>query len=237
MAVVGVLAAITGLSGVSAAASAGGARPSFAQSAVAWPASASPTTTTTTVEEPAPVATPSTTTSSSVPPPSTTTTVPCHNSSDPECGPFRWSTDPGPNAPLTVDIKYSPADPHPGDVVTFTVTATDPDASHFPQMCDDYGDHIGNGCISGVTFDDDPYCAPMYGPWDPPPRKLGEESLGNPPGTGVTHIYTAPGTYTVTFSFGSAATMCRFAGPYASRGTGTVTVSVRPADTTTTTTR
>ena len=77
IAVVGVLAAITGLSGVSAATSAGGDRPTFSKTAVASPASASQTTTTTT-EEPAAVETTSTSTStssSSIPPTSITTTT------------------------------------------------------------------------------------------------------------------------------------------------------------------
>jgi hypothetical protein len=60
--------------------------------------------------------------------------------------------------------------------------------------------------------------------------------LGNPEGSGVTHSFSRPGTYAVTFSFESAATFCGYSGPYASDGTGTVEVTVDPAEQTTTTT-
>jgi hypothetical protein len=236
---VGSLAIVTCLVGVTAAVASTGApsdhrlvRAAGEPTTVAAPQDTTTSSTSPTVGTTGPVST----TTTRPPAIATTTTLSCHNSSDPRCGPFRWSTDPGPNAPLTVDIKYSPAEPHPGDVVTFTVTATDPDASHFPEMCENFGEGTKGGCISGVALDSDPYCGPMFGPWDPPARKLGNESLGNPPGAGVTHAYASPGTYAVTFSFGSAATFCGYAGPYASRGSGTVSVMVVPADTTTSTT-
>ena len=187
IAVVGVLAAITGLSGVSAATSVGGDRPTFSRTAVASPASASPTTTTTTtVDEPAAVAPTSTTTSSTpVPPPATTTTtLYCHNSSDPRCGPFRWDPDPGPNQPLTVALSYEPKIVHVGDPVVFHLVASDPDAEIVHRV---------------MRFSDAPeptlapaaYCTARYGPWTPPAPSPDREAFDE------THVYSAPGVFTV----------------------------------------
>ena len=237
---VGSLAVVTCLIGVAAAAaSTSGPGRHRVVAATGGPTTVAPPeeTSTSTTAAPAPVA--STTTVTAAPRRgTTTTTLYCHNSPDPRCGPFRWETDPGPNAPLTVEITYRPAHPRAGDTVTFFVTATDPDASQFPRMCSQFGDTQG-ACISGIRYgggpDGDPYCGPMYGPWDPP-RRPGQESLGNPSGSGVNHAYGNPGTYTVKFSFQSAATFCGYAGPYASDGSGIVQVTVDAAPSSTTTT-
>jgi len=52
----------------------------------------------------------------------------CRNSTNPQCGPFRWDPQPLPNRPMRVDVQIAPSHPRPGDVVTFTVVASDPDA-------------------------------------------------------------------------------------------------------------
>jgi hypothetical protein len=230
----GALAVVTCMLGVAAAVSTAGPGPSRVVRAAGAP------TTSTAVAESAPevpttAVPPTTTTAARIAPAPTTTTLVCRNSSDPRCGPFRWEPDPGPNQPLTVDITYEPSSPRAGETVTFHVTARDPDASQFPQMCSFFGDGSGP-CISGVKGassdpsapDYEPYCGPMYGPWTPPVRP-GQESLGNPPGSGVPHTYANAGTYLVRFSFDSSATFCGYAGPYASQGEGTVQVVVQPA--------
>ena len=240
MAVVGVLAAITGLSGVSAATSAGGDRPSFARTAVASPASASPTTV---VDEPVAVPPASTSTSSSSVPRSTTTTTSlvCRNSTDPRCGPFYWDPDPGPNQPLTVTVRYVPEHPHAGEAVTFYVTAHDPDAQWFWGVGEEFGDDPrGGAAIDGmaVSADDQPdYCeAQKFGPWTPPPRVDSAETLGNTPESGVPHTYSAAGTYTARFWFRSDSTRCGLHEPYGSSGEQSVQVVVEPDDTTSSTT-
>jgi hypothetical protein len=52
----------------------------------------------------------------------------CRNSSDPDCGPFRWDPAPGPNAPVEIAITYSPSSPRVGEQVTVTVHVSDADA-------------------------------------------------------------------------------------------------------------
>jgi hypothetical protein len=129
----------------------------------------------------------------------TTTTIACRNSTDPRCGSFRWDPDPGPNAPLTIEITKSPAEPKVGQVVTFTVHSSDPDAGPI------YSTH---SCEAGESFGDEDSpptrcpgsCVPPgYGPWTPPPRQPG--SLDET----FTHTYTEAGGYWFTVWRQSAA--------------------------------
>src|SRR5581483_2333061 len=118
----------------------------------------------------------------------------------PRCGPFRWDPAPGANAPLSISITYTPQNPHPGDVVTFTVHVVDPDASPIiagEQTCNPpgFGD-VGTTRCS-------PTCAqPGYGPWTPPARQRGDRTVT------YTHPYDSAGTYTAHFWFASFATPC-----------------------------
>ena len=50
----------------------------------------------------APTPTPDTTTAPGAP----TTTLPCRNSTDPACGPFRWDPAPAPNQPVAVSYTH-----------------------------------------------------------------------------------------------------------------------------------
>jgi hypothetical protein len=99
--------------------------------------------------------------------PTTSTTPPaaCHNSYDAKCGPFRWESDPGPNAPLTVTVTPENQQGTAGQEVNFHVVANDPDAK------------IDRGCIVIEFGDDDkhpscppPSCQTPYGPWTPPAK-------------------------------------------------------------------
>jgi hypothetical protein len=170
------------------------------------------------------------------------TTLWCRNSTDPRCGPFRWDPEPGPNAPLTVTITFTPERPKAYDEVRFFVTASDPDARITSNICNRFGDETSPGpdgwgtCISAVSFGPDgppppsPYCAPeKYGPWSPPPPEGGSTALGNPPSEGVPHTFTAAGTYRVGWRFTSASEWCGPNEPYASTGEGFVHVVVAPA--------
>jgi hypothetical protein len=244
--VVGMLAALTALAGVSAAAlTRAGSRPALSVSASALePVSSAtaspPTTTTTTTGAPRPVGQnePSST-SSSVLAATTTTTRPCRNSTNPACGPFRWDPDPRPNEPLDVSVTFTPAHPHVGEPVTFFVRAVDPDAKWLWGVARDFGDPRGAVAIDGSSMMADAfpdYCAPAkYGPWMPPPRRSIDETLGYP-GPGVTHTYTAPGSYTARWSFRSDSTACGLHEPYGSYGSQFVEVVVEPAQASTTTT-
>lgn len=97
---------------------------------------------------------------------STTTTPPpppCRNSTDPSCGPFRWDPAPTNRAP-TIDISYVPALPTYDQLITFTVTVTEPDHS-LSSACGtmDFGDGVSEG---GCPL---PPCAPTrYGTWATP---------------------------------------------------------------------
>jgi hypothetical protein len=120
------------------------------------------------------------------PPPSstTTTTQPCRNSTLPVCGPFHWDPTPN-NQPIGVGIVASPASPHTGDQVTFTVTVTDPDHTVGTCATMDFGDQtpLQGSCPS-------PPCAARYGAWDLPPA-----------GVANTHTFTYMHTYAVAQSY------------------------------------
>ena len=147
----------------------------------------------------------------------TTTSLACRNSSDPKCGAFRWDPAPGANQPISISVTFTPQDPHPGDVVTFTAHVVDPDASPIiagHETCNPpgYGDVGTSRCT--------PSCAPPgYGPWTTPPRQRGERTVS------YTHTYADTGSFTAHFWFGSSAAGCP-KNPYASSGDQPVTVNV-----------
>lgn len=163
-----------------------------------------------------PVAAPTTRTSR--PPASSTTTVACRNSIDPACGPFRWDPPLGPNRPLTVTVTYAPANPRPGDAVTFRVVVDDPDGDQLVDrtgMGNGYGDSPPQGSPNAIVD-----CLETYGPWTPPaPTPVHAELT-------FQHTYATPGTYVATFPFKSLGDrQCAYRG---SQATGTATVTVAP---------
>jgi len=178
------------------------------------------TTTTTTTVEPttvaAPVVVPAPTTTLR-PRSTTTTTKPCHNSYDQACGPFYWDRDPGPNQPLAVDATYSPSSPKAGDTVTFTVIASDADARPATPCRVEYD--YGDGTREDPVVCSTPACLAMYGPWTPEPKPGRVERTYD-------HVYQQPGTYTVTFSYSSAAYCADTIDPYRSDGSRSVTVTI-----------
>lgn len=105
----------------------------------------------------------------------------CINSFRPECGPLRWSRDPGPNEPLEVDVSISPSEPQIGDRIVVKVHAVDPDAP-IDQIAVEFDlPKIGTAYM----------CRGRFGTWDPPERKRGE-FRGR-----FTHIYSEPGEYSI----------------------------------------
>lgn len=146
----------------------------------------------------------------------TSTSLPCRNSTDARCGAFRWDPAPGANQAMVIDASFTPQNPHPGDVVTFTVHAVDPDAS--PIMSGDetcnppgFGDVGTSRCAYTCS-------APGHGPWTTPPRQRGERTVT------YTHTYEDTGTFTAHFWFGSGGGCSKT--PYASAADLPLTVNV-----------
>jgi hypothetical protein len=146
------------------------------------------------------------------------TSIPCRNSTDPACGPFRWDPAPGRNQPIDIQLSYEPAEPHIGDVVMFTARVVDPDASPITS-----GDETCNPpSYSGTPSRCSPNCpSPGYGPWTPPPRQRGDRIVK------YSHQYTEAGSFTASFWFGSAGGCAR--NPYSSAAESAVTINVSPA--------
>lgn len=142
----------------------------------------SPDATVTETDLPAPSAEPSPSpvpSGEETPGPSAAPTLVCRNSTNPDCGEFYWDPDPGPNAPLTIEIEMDPINPEPGKPVTFTITVDDPDAVV-----------SADGII--VRMDQTAYVHPdcrglRYGPWDTPAKKHGRAV--------VTRTYTLSSGY------------------------------------------
>ena len=150
---------------------------------------------------------------------STSTPVPfklCRNSTDPACGDLRWDPDPGPNAPMTANVRITPAHPAVGQKVTFTIQAHDPDS--------------GKGGLRGWGFGDGSFVAvtgvypgpcDRHGPWTPPARTATtwEETM--------TNTYRHAGTFRAAFLvFSATPGIAGCPDPYASSVRAEVTVPV-----------
>ncbi|MCA1832979.1 MAG: hypothetical protein ABR548_09320 [Actinomycetota bacterium] len=109
----------------------------------------------------------------------------CRNSTNPSCGRFYWSPSPGIDKPIDIEVEWSPESPVAGDLVTFTVTITDPDAKITAYKA-------GFGDPSRAAL---PACSTpsRYGPWTPPARQAGSVSLV------FRHIYESAGDYSANF--------------------------------------
>ena len=167
------------------------------------------------------VTTTTSTTISRVPVTTTTTTVdPCRNSTDPECGPFRFDPQPAADRPMTVEVTAEPAAPVAGQAVVFHITLTDPDGVSYNGT----NFNFGNSGLGGST----PAPCAKFGPWDPP----APDPASATDTMDVTHTYFDAGSYTATFFFDAGPFDCadsvtgRGDRPYASSATGTVTVVV-----------
>lgn len=146
----------------------------------------------------------------------------CRNSHDPACGPFSYDGALAPDRPMTVDVTVDPALPRVGQQVTFHVVLHDPDGVSFGGTIFTYG-----GAAIGSQRE---IRCEKYGRWDPPspdPSRATESQ-------DVIHTYAEPGTYTARFTFEAGPVGCvdgrtgRGELPYASTGSGSVTVTVLP---------
>ena len=164
----------------------------------------------------------------------------CVRSFDPTCGPFHWDPQPT-NRPLTVTFGYTPAQPRPGDLVTFNVTLDDPDDNHLTIDTAYFGMDAGApGALgsAGVATMTPGNCKSPAGAWPPPaPGPHGHTTIQE------SFRYTSPGSYPVHFTASSGGTTdpCALPDPYASTGTSitemvsVVTPPPPPPPTTTTT--
>jgi len=147
------------------------------------------------------------------------TTLPCRNSTDPACGPFRWDPPPGPNQPVEIQITHSPSAPQVGEHVTVTVHAAEAD-SPIDAVTVSFGDEevLTLPPASVVACEG----AAPAGPWTPP--------VAAPDDTVATygHTYSRPGDYTIGVYAASADFLkgtCP-SSPYASQGTASAPIHV-----------
>jgi inhibitor of cysteine peptidase len=150
----------------------------------------------------------------------------CRNSTNPRCGPFRWDPQPLPNQPMRVDVRVTPSNPRPGDVVTFTVVSFDPDApgQGIGLISQDFGDGHNQALVV------DPGPCDWFGPWTPPAPQAGRQIAT------YTHTYPSAGTFVARFTANSGSpdgsplcqdpTSHRSGDPFANHGVGAITVTV-----------
>lgn len=119
-----------------------------------------------------------------------TTTLVCRNSYNPACGPFRWDRSPAPAGNWSVSLQYFPKQPAVGDLVTFTVTISDPNTSVYTCGQVMYGDGMGENCAPSSAP-----CQTRYGPWDPPAKHADSVT------TSYTYKYQKAGKYTFSVAY------------------------------------
>lgn len=156
-------------------------------------------------------------TSSTTEPPTTMAPPTCRNSTDQACGPFRWDPEPGPNAPLTIDVT-SAARAGAARTFDFTIVYADADAPVIDGCRSiDFGDGQSSftGSSPGCPVAS---CIARYGPWTPPTPQPGRVE-----GT-VSHAFAQPGTYEVRLMAVSRQFLC--GDPYENWADKTVTVTV-----------
>lgn len=156
--------------------------------ATATPDATTPRPTATATPEPSPTASPTPT------PAPTRAAAPtedpaCRNSTDTDCGAFRFDPEPD-DEPVEVHVKISPAAPKVGDTVTFTIVAVDPDSRDVQLGTYEFTEQ-GPGAVGS---DDLGTCPPAFGPWDPPDAEGGRLERE------LRHTYREAGTYEATFT-------------------------------------
>jgi hypothetical protein len=163
----------------------------------------------------APVPARDSTRSPSTPP----STVPCRNSTDPACGPFRWDPPPAPDQPVQIEITRSPNAPHVGEPVTVTVHVSEAD-SKIGSVTVGFGDEAAVLLppVTAVACDG----ASPAGPWTPP-AAIPDDNV-----TTYDHTYTRPGDYTIDVYAASADFLDAKCppNPYASQGTATAPIHI-----------
>ena len=163
----------------------------------------------------APTPTPDTTTAPGAP----TTTLPCRNSTDPACGPFRWDPAPAPNQPVAIEIAHSPSAPQVGEQVTVTVHVAETD-SKIDGITVSFGDEEALTLPpASVVACDDPE---PTGPWSPP------DATGVDTVSTYGHTYTRAGDFTIDVYAASADFLEATCppNPYASQGAASTPIHV-----------
>jgi hypothetical protein len=160
----------------------------------------------------------------------TTTALVCRDSFDARCGRFRWDPAPGPNAPLSIEITFSPTNPKAGEPVQFVARIRDPDASKTRTWNGPCTDEKSIPCVSSTHTER----CDLFGPWTAPtPEPMDRLEPW-------TWVFPEPGTFRVWLGGGTEAFGCPSLDPYGSSATGAVEVVVAPnglpATTTSTTT-
>ena len=160
-------------------------------------------------------------------PPAATTTPTarvCHNSYDTACGPFYWDPKPAPDQPRQVTLSSQSQTVQAGQPVTIHAVVYDPDDSQAfkcPSTLYDFGD----GPAASTHCDPPPNsnpCPIRSGPWTPPAANAGGGQED------VAHTFATAGTYTVKFTYDPGYEDACY-NPYASNGSGTLTITVTPA--------
>jgi hypothetical protein len=124
---------------------------------------------------------------------------------------------------MTVQVVAEPASPRAGQPVAFRITLSDPDGVSHASSVFNFGD-------AGIGESSPQARCQKYGAWEPPAVNSARATELQD----VRHTYAQPGTYTAAFSFEAGPYECvdsatgRGDRPYASSGSGTVTVVVRP---------
>jgi hypothetical protein len=143
----------------------------------------------------------------------------CRNSTDPSCGPFRWTRSPGRDARLRVGLDLSHTSLRIGQEANGVVTWSDRDAARADLLSICWGDAP---CEPPA-----PPCGGerATGSWSPPPRRSGHGKFR------IGHSYSAAGTHTVSVvvrSHSWPADLCPNAAidPYSDTVTKTAVVTV-----------
>jgi hypothetical protein len=115
----------------------------------------------------------------------------CVNSTDPDCGPFRWSQSPSADQPLKASLTVTPAGA--ARQVQAVVEWSDGDASRLDVADVCWGDGSCPAPTAPCVADG------ATGRWEPPPAEAGHGQRR------FEHTYASPGTYTVSIRLRSAA--------------------------------
>lgn len=146
-----------------------------------------------------------------------TTTLPCRNSTDPACGPFRWDPPPEPDQPVEIEITSSPRAPRVGQQVTVTVRVAEPDAQ-IGTVTVGFGDEDVVALPPAGAVN----CEGPSGPWTPP-EIARDETV-----TTYGHTYAQPGDYTIDVYAASTDFLDGTCppNPYASQGSASAPIHV-----------
>jgi hypothetical protein len=141
----------------------------------------------------------------------------CRNSTDPDCGEFRWDPEPDDNEPLTIEVEYSPKTPRAGDTVTFEVVATDDGGTPVRRTT-----LFGDGSQVEPKGDACPDQEKRYGPWTPPdPDHQDNEDT-------FRHTYERSGNFEAIFRYSTDRCDQRGYNPYGSETRIEIKIDVEP---------